>query len=147
MKENDKFIAMVNARASVDLPLSQFEPRSMLRVPDHVVERARFPVVDYHNHLDAQSPADVLQIMDACNVELCVNITMRVGDEALTIHQKFRSAAADRFATYAWFDWTDLESDGFWRRSVERLERYADAGFAGIFRSADGGKNHFDPLG
>lgn len=132
MMEEDKFISMVNARANVDLPLSQFEPRSMLRVPSHTIERARFPVIDYHNHLDAHSPADVLRIMDACNVERCINITMRVGDEAFEVHRRFRSAAADRFATYAWFDWTDLESDGFWRRSVERLERYADAGFAGI---------------
>jgi len=66
---SDKFVDMVTARAEVDLRLSDFAPRSMLSVPRHNIARAKFPVIDYHNHLDAQDPENVLRIMDACNVE------------------------------------------------------------------------------
>lgn len=128
----DKFVAMVSAKAEVELPVSQFEPRSMLAVPEHHIERSKFPSIDYHNHLDAQEPREVLRVMDACGVEKCTNITMRVGDEAFEMHRKFKTAAADRFDTYAWFDWTDLHEDGFWERCVERVERLAEAGFVGI---------------
>jgi len=128
----DKFIDMVTARAEVDLSLSDFAPHSMLSVPKNDIERAKFPVIDYHNHLDAQNPENVLRIMDACNVEKVVNITMRVGDEAFEIHKNFKAAAADRFETIGWFDWTDRHIEGFWQRTVERLERMAEAGFRGV---------------
>ncbi|MGD9563303.1 MAG: amidohydrolase family protein [Pyrinomonadaceae bacterium] len=131
-KDDDKFIAMVTATADVDLPISQFAPRSMLAVAVNEIARAKFPVIDYHNHLDAQEPMDVLRVMDACGIEKCVNITMRVGEEAFEMHRKFRSVASDRFETYAWFDWTDLHEDGFWERCVDRVERFVDAGFVGI---------------
>jgi len=130
--EKDKFIEMVTARAEVDLKLSDFAPRSMLHVPVTTVERARFPVIDYHNHLDAQDPAAVLRIMDACNIERVVNITMRPLDDAIATHRRFKALAPERFETYAWFDWSDLYSTGFWQRSIELLERYADEGFIGI---------------
>src|SRR5690242_2282157 len=93
----DKFIQMVSATADVDLRLSDFKPRSMLVVRGHDVDRAKFSVIDYHNHLDAQEPRGVLQVMDSCNIEKVVNITMRVGDEALAIHERFKKAASDRF--------------------------------------------------
>ena len=73
--EQDKFVAMVTAKADVSLPLSDFEPRSMLVTEQHEIQKPRFPVIDYHNHLDAVEPRDVLHVMDACGVERVVNIT------------------------------------------------------------------------
>lgn len=131
-QEQDKFVAMVTAKAEVNLPISQFEPVSMLKTPVHNIEKPKFPAIDYHNHLDAQNPAEMLKVMDDCGVEKCVNITMRVGAEAFEMHKKFKTAAPDRFDTYAWFDWTDLHEDGFWDLCVERLEDYVDAGFIGV---------------
>lgn len=128
----DKFIAMVTAKASVELPISDFEPISMLDVPAHHIEKSKFPAIDYHNHLDAQEPAEVLRVMDDCNIEKCVNITMQVGAKAFEMHRKFKDYAPDRFETYAWFDWTDLHEENFWKKSVERLEKYVEAGFCGI---------------
>ncbi|MGB7070399.1 MAG: amidohydrolase family protein [Pyrinomonadaceae bacterium] len=130
--EQDKFIAMVTAKAEVDLPISQFAPRTTLAVPMHEIKRSKFPAIDYHNHLDAQDVGDVLRVMDECGVEKCVNITMSVGVEAFEMHRKFKDFARDRFDTYAWFDWTDLHEDRFWERCVERVEKFVEAGFVGI---------------
>ncbi|MBX7174209.1 MAG: amidohydrolase [Pyrinomonadaceae bacterium] len=129
---NDKFIEMVTAKAEVDLRISDFAPVSMLNVPTHEISRSKFPAIDYHNHLDAQNPGEVLQIMDDCGIEKCVNITMQTGEKAFEIHRKFKDSSPDRFETYAWFDWTDLDSENFWQKSVERLEKYVEAGFCGI---------------
>jgi predicted TIM-barrel fold metal-dependent hydrolase len=128
----DKFIAMVTAKAEVTLPLSDFAPHSMLETPVHEVTRAKFPAIDYHNHLDAQDPMAVLRVMDACNIEQVVNITMRVGDEALAVIKRFHTAAPARFATYGWMDWTDLNELGFFKRAVERLERLVEHGACGL---------------
>src|ERR1041384_5299753 len=95
----DKFIALVTAKAEVDLRLSDFEPRSMLVTPEHHVERAKFPAIDYHNHLDAQEPSAVLRVMDECGIERLVNITMRTGHEAVEMIERFHRAGPDRFST------------------------------------------------
>ena len=40
------------------LLLRDFKPRSMLKVPAHEVERAAFPAVDVHNHVNDARGAD-----------------------------------------------------------------------------------------
>jgi len=129
---NDPFVAMVSARAEVDLRLSDFHPRSMLVSPAHEIRLPKFPAIDYHNHLDAQEPRDVLKIMDKCGIERVVNITMYVGERALEVIRKFHSAAPERFATYGWMDWSDVQAPGFFRRTVERLERLVEHGACGM---------------
>jgi len=91
--KDDKFVAMVSAKAEVDLRLSDYTPRSELKVAAHTIEQPRFPVIDYHNHLDAQSPQDMLRVMDACGVEKLVNITMKTGQAAIDSIDRFHRAA------------------------------------------------------
>jgi len=131
----DKFVAMVTATVSVDLPLSDFHPRSMLVTPEHLPERPRFPAIDYHNHLDALDPLDVLRIMDTCGIERVVNITMQTGAAALAIIDKFRHAEPLRFSTIAWMDWSDwsgLDCDDFIRLTLDRLELQVEHGAVGL---------------
>jgi predicted TIM-barrel fold metal-dependent hydrolase len=131
----DKFLAMVSAKAKVTLPLSDFHPRCMLRTESHTIEKPRFPVIDYHNHLDAQAPARVIAIMDACSIEHMVNITMKVGDEAIAMIERYRAADAKRFSTIGWMDWSGADGpnfDDFIKLSLERLDRQAEHGIVGF---------------
>lgn len=131
----DKFIAMVSARANVTLPISDFHPRCMLHQAVHEVHNPRFPVIDYHNHLDAQDPAEVLKIMDACDIEHTVNITMKVGDEAIEQIERYRSFDARRFSTIGWMDWSGADSPDFCsfiRLTMERLDRLVSKGIVGF---------------
>ncbi|HVW78007.1 MAG TPA: amidohydrolase family protein [Alloacidobacterium sp.] len=131
MCADDKFVAMVTAKAKVDLPLSEFQPQSMVMAEEHLPEKARFSVIDYHNHLDATEPAEVLRIMDACGIEKIVNITMKTGEEALRMIDKFHSVS-DRFATIGWMDWSDVTHPDFVKRTLERLEKLVERGAQGI---------------
>jgi predicted TIM-barrel fold metal-dependent hydrolase len=128
----DPFVAMVSSKAEVDLRLSDYEPRTQLKVATHTIEKPRFPVIDYHNHLDAQSPEAVLRIMDACGVEKTVNITMRTGQAAIDSIHRFHRAAPDRFATIGWMDWNGIERSDFVQLSLDRLERLVENGACGI---------------
>ncbi|MBV8672717.1 MAG: amidohydrolase family protein, partial [Acidobacteriaceae bacterium] len=127
-----KFVAMVTATASVSLPLGEFRPRSMLVTPEHLPERSRFPAIDYHNHLDAVDPNEVLRVMDACGIERIVNITMQTGDAALRMIDKFHKAEPARFSTIAWMDWSGLERDDFISLTLDRLKRQVDRGAVGL---------------
>jgi predicted TIM-barrel fold metal-dependent hydrolase len=70
--------------------------------------------------------------MDECGVELIVNITMRVGREALDMIFKYHAAAPCRFATYGWMDWSDLKSPGFFLGTVDRSEDLVEHGACGL---------------
>lgn len=128
----DKFVAMVNAKKDVDLRLSDYAPRSVLKVPCHEVKRPRFAAIDYHNHLDSQSPREVLRVMDECGVEKVVNITMLTGKDALESIDKFHREAPDRFATIGWMDWTGVERADFTQVTLGRLEKLVEHGACGI---------------
>lgn len=130
--EQDKFVAMVTAKSEVSLPLGRFQPRSTLVTPVHLPQKARFPVIDYHNHLDALDPSDVLRAMDACGIEQIVNITMKTGDNALAIIEKFRAVDASRFSTIGWMDWSDVAQSDFVERTLRRLDRLVSRGVKGI---------------
>lgn len=117
----DKFVAMVSAKAEVDLRLSDYAPCAQLKVAAHAIQQPRFPVIDYHNHLDAQSPEAVLGVMDACGVEKIVNITMQTGQAAIESIDRFHRIAPDRFATIGWMDWSGIERSNFIQLSLDRL--------------------------
>src|SRR5215475_5027390 len=74
------------------LQLRDFEPRSMLHVPETKVPRSRYPVIDIHTHLSSMArhsggvgigeemeyfaPAeDLLPLMDRKNIRIMVNLT------------------------------------------------------------------------
>jgi predicted TIM-barrel fold metal-dependent hydrolase len=129
---NDKFVDMVSATAEVTLRLSEFHPRSSLHTPDRTPEKPRFPVIDYHNHLDSTDPKQVLAIMDQCGVEHIVNITMQTGEPALDILDRFRKAAPDRFSAIGWMDWSGVDRSDFVSVTIDRLNRLIDHGACGI---------------
>jgi hypothetical protein len=130
--EIDKFVALVTAKAEVNLRLSDYQPRSELVTPDRTPVLPRFPVIDYHNHLDSMEPDAVLRVMDECGIERVVNITMQVGERALALLHKFRNASRTRFATIAWMDWNGIERDDFIQLSIDRLQRMVEHGACGI---------------
>src|SRR5579864_3271439 len=132
MEQKDKFVAMVTAKAEVDLRLSDFQPASEVRSQEDVVEMPRFPVVDYHNHLDSLKPPKVLQVMDQAGVEKIVNITMQTGEVAHGIMKRFHETDRERFHTIGWMDWTGVERSDFVRLTLDRLEALAELGACGI---------------
>lgn len=131
LDQKDKFVAMATAKADVDLKLSEFKPVSMLVTPVHAINRSSVPAIDYHNHLDAFEPREVLKVMDACGIERVVNITMRTGDEALEAIDRY-AAIPERFSTIGWMDWSGVERPDFVQKSLDTFERLRERGICGM---------------
>src|SRR5688572_23965553 len=71
-------------RKAKPLDIADYQPRSMLRTPQHRIEKARFPVIDIHTHLSrsrddsnqyAAAPSDLLPVMNRHNLQIMVNLT------------------------------------------------------------------------
>jgi len=123
-----------------DLRLRDYRPRTMLRVPEHRVERARFPVVDAHNHLGrwlteewaAPDVGELLALMEFRNIHAIVNLDGRWGDDLEANLERYDRAHPGRFATLCQLDWREGASPGFAERLVASLRRSRDAGAKGV---------------
>ncbi len=120
-----------------NLRLADYRPKSQLRVPQHLVERPRFPVIDMHNHSQWDGTWQVTDVpallaaMDAAGVVARVDLDGGMGARLGTHLRRFREPYPDRFAVFASVDWPPyLEHDDFGVRVAQDL-RCLDAAWAG----------------
>src|SRR5664279_1750216 len=95
-KQEIKYGADPNADKNKTLLLKDFAPKSMLHVAVHETPRAKFPVIDIHNHVNDPGgvhteeipPAEVVRRMDAANVQKIVILTGMWGDKLQSVIDK-----------------------------------------------------------
>jgi uncharacterized protein len=103
-----------------DLLLRDFKPRSKLVVPAHEVERAAFPAIDVHNHVNdarggdrAVPVAELLARMDRLNLKRIVILTGRWGQELQQVVDRMVKPHPDRFTVFTEPDWSRIDEPGF----------------------------------
>lgn len=91
------------------LPLEQFEPKSMLRVPETKVAKARYPVVDFHTHITSGregklrfnlEPDECLKVMDRKNIRTMVDLTGSFGSGLREAVEKLQKPHPTRFVVF-----------------------------------------------
>lgn len=127
------------------LPLAEFQPRSMLHVPETRIERPRYPVVDAHTHLSwgarsesgiflsaersfLSSPEELLPVMERCGVKAMVNFTGGYGsglEECLNLYDR---AHPGRFFTMTEPIYEHFTHPDFPRLQAEAVEHAHRAG-------------------
>jgi predicted TIM-barrel fold metal-dependent hydrolase len=154
----------LDGREGRNLALDQFRPKSMLRVEEHLLERAKFPVIDVHVHPRIRfhhSPEALdtfVKLMDEQNIAGCVSLDGGLG-EALAEHQKYLwTKYRDRFVIFANIDWqgdgkTDdwstwaMQREDFGRRMTRALAEAKSARCSGLKIFKDFGLRYRNPDG
>ena len=130
------FVGIGTAPSAQDLGIRQYKPTSTLRVPEHAVARARYPVIDIHSHHRRLSPerwAAIVREMDQQNLQVLVNLSGGSGDElAANIQAIATSPAPDRMVFFANLDYSDLDRPGYGARAAARLDADVRAGARGL---------------
>ncbi len=129
-----------DAEQKKPLLLRDFKPKSMLHAPVHKVVRARYPVIDVHNHVnDARSagsghvpPENVLQTMDNCNIQKIVILTGGWGEELQRVVDEMVEPHPDRFTVFTQIDWTNLEAEDFGRQMARQIHDAVSRGARGL---------------
>jgi predicted TIM-barrel fold metal-dependent hydrolase len=130
------------------LALEDYEPRSMLRVRETSVPRARFPVVDAHTHLTfverepgepgpgtlevLAPPEALLPVMDRKNVKLMVNLTGGSGEALETAVATFDRAHPGRFATCTEPSYQLAGEAGYAQRQADAIAEAVRIGARGL---------------
>jgi predicted TIM-barrel fold metal-dependent hydrolase len=131
------------------LPLTEFQPKSMLSVPETRVERAKFPVIDVHTHLTFRArgvsgvphgeamraiatPDELLPVMDRRNVQTMVNLTGGVGAGLKETVGRLQQPHPGRFVVFTEPSWDRLLEPGYPKWQADELARAKDAGAKGV---------------
>ena len=154
----------LDGRDGRPLALDRFRPRSMLKVPEHLLTRARFPVVDVHTHPgfrlrgSAERLDEMVRMLDRHNIAVCVSLDARLGSTLDEHFDYLWSKHKDRFVVFVHIDWRgegDEEDPSTWdcnrpdfpRRIARALRAARDKGASGLkifkrfglrYRNADG---------
>jgi len=131
------------------LDLADFEPESMLRVPETSVPKARFPAVDFHTHLTFRESANAgdlagarmelgataeqaLALMERCNLRALVNLTGGAGEELRETLSRLDQMAPGRLLSFAEPSWARSAEAGYARFQAEEIARARAAGARGL---------------
>ncbi len=132
-----------------NLLLKDYRPRSIYRIPEIRIAKAKHPVIDCHTHPYARTPSEVgqwVRNMDAVGQEKGVVLTMASGEKLDEIWKRF-SGHRDRFELWCGFDLTRFDSAGFERRALEALERCHGLGATGVGELVDKERGIGAPIG
>src|SRR5215475_4918640 len=124
--------------------LKDYRPDSSLVVPVTKVDKARFPVIDFHTHARmnnikvAEDIRDWLKVMDDVGVQTSIVYTDAIGDEFEKLAALFRPYGK-RFILYCAMDTRNIGAPDYPERAVRELERCYRDGARGVGELSDKG--------
>ena len=128
-----------NAEQKKTLLLRDFHPQQMLHVPTHDVPRAKFYVIDVHNHTDDARgigdrvpPAKVVEIMDQTNVKTVVILTGMWGEKLQQVIDTMIKPYPGRFMVFEQIDWSKIDDPNFSQEMVAQLDDAVTRGARGL---------------
>jgi predicted TIM-barrel fold metal-dependent hydrolase len=131
------------------LQLADFQPRSMLHLPEKKVSRSRYPVIDIHTHLSVTAksvngvgigeameylaPVEaLLPVMDRKNIRVMVNLTGGVGKGLEEAIRKFQQPYPERFITFTEPWWERANQPDYSQFQANEIVRAHQAGARGL---------------
>ncbi len=104
------------------MTIEEYEPKSTLIVPENLLTRAKYPLIDVHNHrrLDPR-PEDLAEMvaeMDALNMKVLVNLSGRNGAALKEGIRKTKGKYPSRFVVFANIDFTGIDEPGYGERAA-----------------------------
>jgi predicted TIM-barrel fold metal-dependent hydrolase len=120
------------------LSVSDFRPKSMLRLKTTIITQAKYPCIDAHNHYsDKMEPSWLIDSMDVCNVKVFVDLSGFYGDRLKRRLERLKGQYPTRFAVFHVPDFGNISAPGFDVKAARELEEAVRAGAQGlkIFKS------------
>ena len=131
--------AAENADKNKTLLLKEFQPQSMLHASSHPVPRAKFYVIDVHNHVnDARGidehmdPQRVVQVLDNTNVRTVVILTGMWGEKLQRVIDEMVKPFPGRFMVFTEMDWSRIDDANFSQEMVAQLDDAVLRGARGL---------------
>lgn len=119
---------------NADLKLVDWQPVSQMTVTETNIQKAKFPVIDIHNHLgDLTKTEEYLAEMDKAGVWKCVSLDVLSKDDFYKEHIKVsHGISKERFLLFFRPDFSRIEEPNFGTNEAARLEESVKMGVRGL---------------
>lgn len=117
------------------MDFEKYNPVSTLKVPEHVLTRAKYPFIDVHNHqwnMGSQDLGALVKEMDALNMQVMVNLSGGNGSQLKQQADNIREHAPKRFIVFANIDFDGIGQQGWTNKAVQQLEQDVKNGANGL---------------
>jgi len=117
------------------MSIEEYEPKSTLVVPEHIVTRAKYPFIDVHNHQYGLNPDKVdnlVKDMDGINLRIMVNLSGGYGDKLKQNVAILKDRYKDRFVVFANVDFSNIDAPDYGQRAAAQLEQDVRNGAQGL---------------
>ena len=119
--------------------LKDFQPEPTIHAAAREIQRAKFPVIDVHNHTndavgigDRVDPKEMVQRMDRLNIKTIVILTGMWGDKLQTIIDTMVKPYPGRFIVFTQFDWSKINDPNFSELMVHQMDDSVARGARGL---------------
>src|SRR5438270_2723126 len=138
-QEQIGYKSAADAEQKKTLLLKDFKPTSMLHASVHNVDRAKYYVIDVHNHTndaagigERMPPQRVLDVMNNTNVRTVVILTGLWGDKLQKVMDEMVKPYPGRFIVFTQIDWTKIDDPNFSQEMVTQLDDAVHRGARGL---------------
>lgn len=123
------------------LLLKDFRPKSIYRIPQSQITKARFRVIDAHSHPYAETEQELalwVETQQKLGIEKTIVLTYATGqrfDSLVAVYGKF-----SQFDLWCGIDYTGYQEPGWSQKAIRELERCHANGAKGVGELGDKGK-------
>jgi uncharacterized protein len=128
-------LLVISTAPAQTMSIEEYDPKSTLVVPEHLLTHAKYPFIDVHNHQWALTPEKVDQLiadMDKINLRIMVNLSGGYGERLKQNVEALKRRYKDRFAVFANLDYSNIDDPGYGERAAKQLDQDVRNGAQGL---------------
>ena len=128
-----------------NLKLKDYHPISIYKIPQTKIEKAKYPVIDFHSHDYPKSDKEVddwVHTMNEVGIAKTIILSYSTGARFDSIIIKY-ARYKDRFEIWCGFDYTGFDKPGWEKHAIEELERCYKKGARGVGELGDKGLGEY----
>ena len=117
------------------MDVEEYEPVSTLKVPEHILTRAKFPFIDVHNHqwiMPVQNLDKLVVEMDSLNMGVMVNLSGFRGKYLEWSLDNVNNNFPNRFVVFLNINFENLDDAGWPEEPLQMLEEGVRQGVKGL---------------
>lgn len=129
------------SQSADELKLKDYHPVSIYNTPQVKIEKAKYPVIDFHSHDYPKSNAGVdawVKTMDETGIAKTMILTYSTGARFDSMVEKY-GRYKDRFEVWCGFDYTGYDKPEWQQHAIAELERCHKKGAVGVGELGDKG--------
>lgn len=127
-------IGLIQYRLNV-MDVEDYEPKSTLKVPEHIIKRSKFPFIDVHNHQFTMPVQDLDKLvgeMDSLNMAVMVNLSGFRGKYLEWSLDNVNKNYPNRFVLFLNIDFEKLDDAGWPEETLAMMDEAVKQGVKGL---------------